>query len=300
MNLLDEIQYDLVNESASLSNTLRKAKILASGLRLPEFRQWVESELNGYKSREGLPEYRHYRPANLGTLSNGYYLAEKVMLPLFNLPDYILEFAQKVYFLDGVGELEILALKDNLRQRWPQELIMLANDKIGSERYGDLIDAYQPIPANVYVGILEQVKNRLLDFIIGLREDNITPEKLKEGGVSIGAARNTFNTYIVGDQNTVATGENITQKTNSVQKGDAKSLLGFLRGLDIDNEDIRELKSAVAAEPNAANGQLGPKVKAWLGGVLSKVATGSLGASINATASLLVKAVNDYYGIIPS
>lgn len=30
MNLLDEIRADLVNESASLANTLRKAKILAS------------------------------------------------------------------------------------------------------------------------------------------------------------------------------------------------------------------------------------------------------------------------------
>ena len=34
MSLLDEIQSDLVNESADLSNILRKAKILASALGL--------------------------------------------------------------------------------------------------------------------------------------------------------------------------------------------------------------------------------------------------------------------------
>ena len=33
MNLLDDIRSDLVNESANLATTLRKAKILASSIR---------------------------------------------------------------------------------------------------------------------------------------------------------------------------------------------------------------------------------------------------------------------------
>ena len=56
MSLLDEIQADLVNESASLSNILRKAKILSSHLRLPEFREWVDQELGGYS--DDVPSYR--------------------------------------------------------------------------------------------------------------------------------------------------------------------------------------------------------------------------------------------------
>lgn len=47
MSLLDEIRTDLVNESASLSNTLRKAKIFASEIGLPAFREWVGFELEG-------------------------------------------------------------------------------------------------------------------------------------------------------------------------------------------------------------------------------------------------------------
>ena len=39
MSLLDEIRTDLVNESANLPNTLRKAKILASEIGLPECRE---------------------------------------------------------------------------------------------------------------------------------------------------------------------------------------------------------------------------------------------------------------------
>ena len=48
MALMDDIRSDLIDESASVSNTLRKAKMLAYDLELPEFREWVDSELNGY------------------------------------------------------------------------------------------------------------------------------------------------------------------------------------------------------------------------------------------------------------
>ena len=71
MNLLDDIRADLVNESASLSNTLRKAKILASQINLPEFKEWLDFELSGY-SVEGykdVPPYRSFRPVNLGMFS---------------------------------------------------------------------------------------------------------------------------------------------------------------------------------------------------------------------------------------
>lgn len=60
MNLLNEIRFDLTNKSASLANTLRKAKILASEIGLPEFRQWVEFELNGYPDQKSVPEYRQF------------------------------------------------------------------------------------------------------------------------------------------------------------------------------------------------------------------------------------------------
>ena len=45
MSILVEIQNDLVNDSAALTNTLRKSKILAARLNFPEFREWVDAEL---------------------------------------------------------------------------------------------------------------------------------------------------------------------------------------------------------------------------------------------------------------
>ena len=112
MNLLDEIRSDLVNESASLANTLRKAKILASEIGLSEFREWVEFELNGYTDWESVPEYRHVRPANLCTLSGPFRSMDKnVVLPTSHLPEGVKDFAENLTFFEGVGELEAQASK---------------------------------------------------------------------------------------------------------------------------------------------------------------------------------------------
>ena len=66
MNLLDEIRADLIDQSASLPNTLRKARVLAHELQSQELRDWVNSELNGYPNYD-VPEYRRFRLPVFGT-----------------------------------------------------------------------------------------------------------------------------------------------------------------------------------------------------------------------------------------
>ena len=138
MNLLDEIRSDLVNESASLANTLRKARILASALGIPEFREWTESELNGYQAPESVPDYRKVRPTNLGTLSGSFGRMDKnVVIPTFHLPEEVKDFAENFIFFEGVGELESQVLRAPLHKRWPQEYLMAAREVTGVDRrYG--------------------------------------------------------------------------------------------------------------------------------------------------------------------
>ena len=299
MNLLDEIRSDLVNESASLANTLRKAKILAYDIGLPEFSEWVEFELNGYQSRENVPEYRQITPVNLGTFVGPGRMTSNVVLPTVNLPDIVREFADNLTFFDGVGELEAQASTESLRRKWPQELIMLSRDSIVMTGGMALIDAEQPIPPHTVVGILDQVKNRLLDFVLGLQENNITSEDLKNRTVAPEIAKNVFHFNIHGDRNIVASGENVTQTVKTVQKGDSESLLSFLRGLNLDNDDIHEIAEAVSVEPVATNGRFGPRVRNWLGGMAEKITSGALAVGSNVTVTMLTKALKDFYDINP-
>lgn len=221
------------------------------------------------------------------------------MIPTFNLPEDVKDFAENLIFFDGVGELEAQMLRAPLYKKWPQEFLIAARQVTGWSGGMELVDAQQPIPAHTLVGILDQVKNRLLDFVLGLQENNITSEDLKNRTVAPEIVRNFFNLNIKGDRNIVAAGENVTQTVKTVQKGDVDSLLRFLRGLNLDNDDISEIAEAVSAEQNATDGRFGPRVRNWLGGMMEKMAYSAQTVGSDVTVMMLTKALKDYYDINP-
>ena len=296
MSLLDEIRSDLVNESASLSNTLRKAKILASALGLPEFRDWIDFELGGYPDRDSVPSYRRFRPINLGTFAGPFQSGvENVVLPTFDLPDTVKKFAENLIFFNGVGALEAQASSSH-QWKWPQEMVMLAQNSIQITGDMVLVDAHQPIPSYVISGVLDQVKNRLLDFVLGLQESNVTAGDLDNRTVEPEVARNLFHFNIYGDRNIVASGERVNQKVKIVQEGDIDSLLESLREFNVEDDDLSKLKDAVLAEPSATSGSYGPKVQSWLGGMISKAVTKTWNVGLENASKLLTDALNGYYG----
>ncbi len=296
MSLLDDIRADLVDESAGISNTLRKAKILASELGVPEFREWVDFELAGYPSRENVPDYRRFNPTNLGTFSGPFGSGVKnFVIPTYALPDDVKNFAENLIFYDGVGSLEAQAAiaGEALQMRWPQEMVMLARDSIHMS--GDLLlaDAHRQILPHMILGILDQVKNKLLDFLLGLQESNITADNLDQNTVERDVVRNLFNINIYGDRNVVASGEHVAQSGTNVQEGDLESLLTFLRELNVDTEDIEQIRDAISSEPNASNG---PKVQAWRDSMIGKAASGKWNIALATASKLLPDALNAYYG----
>ena len=296
MSLLEEIRTDLTNQSADLSNTLRKAKVLASAIGLPEFRDWVDSELNGYKDSDKLPDYRVHPTQSLGSFAgsfgSGY---NNVILPTHGLPDLARDFCGNVRFFDGVGALE--AQKGNDGQiRWSQEMLSLAREHVKMSNGMVLVDAHMPVPAYVVMGVLDQIKTRLLDFVLALEENHVTEEDLNNRAVAPEMAQSIFNTYIYGNQNTVATGEQVTQHITTVQQGNVDSLLDHLLGLDIGDDDLGELQAVIEDEPAASGGEYGPKAKAWLGGMVAKAATGTWKVGVEAGTKMLTNALNQYYG----
>lgn len=56
--LIDELIRDASDDTKSVPQLLRRMKIAAVRLRLPDLEAWVDHELNGYPDNEKLPEYR--------------------------------------------------------------------------------------------------------------------------------------------------------------------------------------------------------------------------------------------------
>ena len=66
MSLLREIQEAVVSDSVNISVLLHKCKVLTARLGNIDFKQWIEYELNGYPSKEGLPRYRIVKVESCG------------------------------------------------------------------------------------------------------------------------------------------------------------------------------------------------------------------------------------------
>src|SRR5262249_43513685 len=109
MTLLREIQELATSSTAKVSDVLRKAKILAARLGHADFKQWVEHELNGYPSKEGLPKYRIVHTESFGHFSGPFGSGLKnAPIPLGCIPEAFRDIVSQVRMKDGVSYFEHL------------------------------------------------------------------------------------------------------------------------------------------------------------------------------------------------
>ena len=108
--------------------------------------------------------------------------------------------------------------------------------------------------------------------------------------------RNSFITNVYGNQNVVGTGVNVHQEITPVEQADIQSLLSSLRELNLTEEDLREIQTAVASEPTAEKDSFGSNVNTWIGKMASKAATGAFKLGADQTTSAILQALNSYYG----
>ena len=303
-SLAAQIQKEVVDSKVPISDILRKAKILASLLKNGEFKHWVDAELTGYDNCDDLPDYRIFEPVNLGTFSGPF--GKRVTnypIPVALLPDSIRLFAERSQFMGGIKELEAAASqaakKEGHRFSWPPEMVIIAREHLPMSDGSILVEAWKPFSKSQMEGILDQVRNRLLDFLLELQQ--INPDVMKSENairsVPSDKVQNIFNTTILGGQNIVSTGTDFSQKvTQSVKVKDAQSLLGYLRNLGLPEDALEDLKNALAQDGERPRGELGAAVKSWLGKMTVKAIDGTWRVALDAAASLLKESLFHYYG----
>ena len=293
MKLIDDIRDDLVTASASLSDTLRKAKILAHQLGLSELRQWADSELSGYEDPDHTPEYRRFRANNLGTFFGPFgSQVRNQVLPTTGLPEPLRSFAENLVVQQSVKALETMLSQESSRFPWPAEFVEVAREHIVIEGM-QLVEAHKPIPNSVFSGVLDSVKTRLLDFVLDVP---VTDEQLRDGTFDRSQARNIFLTNVYGSENVIAVGETVSQGLSEVVAGNRESLLAYLRRQGITDDDLGVLEDAIASETTAAKNQLGPQVNSWLGRMVVKTMSGAWDVAVQTAPDVLIGALGKYYG----
>lgn len=301
MKLVREIRDGVVDSRIELSTVLRKAKILAVTLKNEEFKDWVSNELSGYSAETEVPSYREIASPVLGDFSGPF--GERItgfMLPASLMPDFLKKRATTVRFANPIKELESMTnlTEGDLRRPWLPEAAILLRDKIKLSGDFVLVEAYQPIQKAHLEKILDAVRNRLLDFLLGLQEmdptildsDDALRELPKE------AVNQVFHVSIFGNHNVLASGSGFHQAvTQTVRAHDKDSLLSTLRQAGLDESDLNELNDALSEDGPRQKG-FGERVKAWMGKVFVKAAEGTWKTALATAPEVVTKALSAYYG----
>jgi hypothetical protein len=163
------------------------------------------------------------------------------------MPDSLKEMGRELRMPHPTAEIEALLRsdRDTLRLPWPTEAVISLRDEIQLSGGFVLVEIYQPIPKAYLEGVLDAVRNRLLDFLLAIQE--LSPEALESDEALEITPREridqAFNITVFGGQPLIAAGRDVLQQVVQVTPGSLPDLLEALRGLGIGESDLKDWRA---------------------------------------------------------
>lgn len=172
--LVLELQRDALNKSVHAGDLLRKALVLSRKLNQPEIRKWIELELNGYHelTLDDMNTYAPYRVVK-GELKcfNPY----RGWIPMDVADPEIAEAMRTKSIGQSIAQIEDLlsTTSDSLLMKFPESV----KARIMSGMSIPLEPAVS-LQRQTLVGILDAVRNKLLEWALLLEEKGIHGENM--------------------------------------------------------------------------------------------------------------------------
>jgi hypothetical protein len=304
MSLLRDIQDGAVDNSTDLPTILRKCKILAARLGNEPFKQWVEHELNGYKSIDDLPDYRILTVTSYGNFAGSFGSGlNNAPIPLGCLPEKYRDHLQHSYLTSPISAYVSLLDGDkegNPQETWSPDLVA----RYGSKIYQGMncISAWKLLPINALFALVDTVRNRILSFVLEIEGEAPDAGEAPPNSQPIPQERvtNIYNTYIAGNAHNVAAGgAEVSQVAQiSIQRNDFNSLENFLLSQGVEVTDIKLLEDALTDNSaKAEKNPFGGKVGEWIVKMLGKSAEGALKITTDVASTVLTKAISQFLGL---
>ena len=293
-SLVQELEQDAYDNSASLANMLRKAKAVAVKLQLQQPMEWVESELNGYKVGD-VPDYR--RLTGQAQTRNPFHGWQPVMFDDIELERIIC----RMPINNPISEIE------HLLETAGKPSIALSGKQV------DLLCQMGNMPTlpisvffsrGSFVSILDAVRNKVLDWSLQLQAAGIKGEgmsflpeekaKVSDKGDtyhigSIGNLTGNLGGQVGGDVHATST-QNVGQELEKVA-----ALVGQLRSyqghMGLNAQQDAKMDGYVDALDEELRGNK-PKPGA-IASLLKSIKTTAEGAAGNLVASGVISAISN-------
>ena len=166
--LVLELQQDALNKDVHVSELLRKALVVSKKLGVTQIEEWLNKELNGYGMQDTIPQYREIRGAI--KVWNPYHGWQ----PLNFGDTKMAEALSKRKITQPIGELDSLGAgkeRATLQVPYSQETV----NTLMKSMDVPLQPTLHVAPTEV-VGILEAVRNNILDWALELEQKGILGE----------------------------------------------------------------------------------------------------------------------------
>ena len=252
MSLLRDIQDSAVDSQVPLTSLLRKCKILAVRLGSDEFKKWIDAELNGYSSKDAVPQYRVLRVNSKGHFSGSFQsVMRNADIPLSCIPEEFHESLRISYLMGSIAALESLVENTSgglAQEPWNPDLVAY----VGQNIYDGMncVQAWKVIPISSVVSAIDSVRTRILNFVLEIETENPDAGEapVNSNPVPKGKVMQIFNTYITGNVGNVATGSaNVKQQIwmNEPSAQIFSGMLDVLQKSSVDSDAIAQLSAMV-------------------------------------------------------
>ncbi len=245
-SIVIELQRELYDGDKSITDLLRKAYIVARKLKILEFEKWIDAELNGYYSKNvQIPEYRNIR-VNMVALNplRGY-------IPVWITDQELAYMTSKILAFQPISEIEILLKSDN------GSVISKIPPNIENElqkMMSDNLPLYYKVDKSQIQGIIEGIKNVILNWSLKLEEDGIMGENMSfsDNEKEVAEKANYTINYFNGDltntqiqQHTQNSSQSIQNETIDFEKiTDVINLIKHnIDKIELDDKDLKEVNS---------------------------------------------------------
>lgn len=280
-----------MNSETPIASLLRMAQAIAAKLDLKNVGEWMAYELNGYPKDVVIPDYRKIR------------CELKAVHPRYGLiPAPVGSFEQElkltiVSIAKPAGEMETVAAeKATLTFPIPTEY---AHKLQASQPHYLRFELVRITGYHSMLNIVEQVRNRLLDWSLELERQGILGENLQFSQKDKQRASMTTNNFnFNGNVNNAgmigADNHDFSQQnTMQITAGDFDALKDKLESLGFMAQDVEELKNVLDSEPAPAEpARVMTKIYAWIG----KAGERLMDAGLDKSAPLAIEAISKYLG----
>lgn len=290
-----ELQSLATDRSNDITDLLRKALLVASKLKLEEFKTWINHELHGYKGSD-VPDYR--KTSSEIKLKNPYH----GLIPVVISDQRIANILTNVEIKDAIESLDNL-----LKAKSTGGFLTLPLSHSQQAFLMEMQDEYAQLPAvriigrNQVAAIVDAVRTTILEWALQLESEGIVGDGISFSETERNKAMSSSTVNIKNFQGVLGnvSDSNVNQNLNiTINKNDFDSLSKYLSKEGISPSDIEELQIAINEDsPPTKSGTFGNKVSEWVGKMIGKASNGSWAISIGAAGNLLATAISKYYGL---